>query len=452
MMLIIDKSGSMNGEKIQLAKEAAIATVELLGPKDYIGVIAFDGDAYWAVDLQSASNGMGIIQTIEMIEAGGGTNIYPGLAEAYDALARVSATFKHAVLLTDGHSQPGDFAGIVDRMASELITVSSVGIGEGADTVLLQDIARWGRGRYYFTADPYDIPQIFTKETMQASKSSLVEEPFLPQLFRKNQVVQAIDWDTSPFLFGYVVTTPKSTADVILVTERGDPLLASWRVGLGKTVAFTSDAKSRWAADWLGWPGYGVFWAQIVRDTMRTTESAGAETSVAYQGEKGRVIVDNVDPNGNFVNRLNARVQVIDPDLEMTDLELQQTAPGRYEAAFPMEQTGSYLLKIREETDGEEGAVVADFTRGYSVSYKPEYRHLGTNEETLRAIASSTGGEYEPAIADLFAVEPGESIAVRRRLWPWLLGIALCLFLIDVALRRLDLAGRGVFGKPDRYG
>ncbi len=451
MMLIIDKSGSMDGEKIQLAKEAAIATVELLGPKDYIGVIAFDGDAYWAVDLQSAASGMGIIQTIEMIESGGGTNMYPGLAEAYDALARVTATFKHAVVLTDGHSQPGDFSGIVDRMASELITVSAVGIGEGADTVLLQDIARWGRGRFYFTADPYDIPQIFTKETMQASKSSLVEEPFLPQVFSKNQIVQAIDWDTSPFLFGYVVTTPKATADVILVTERGDPLLASWRVGLGKTVAFTSDAKSRWASDWLGWPGYGVFWSQIIRDTMRTTQSRGAETTVSYTGEEGRVVVDNVDPNGNFVNQLGARVQVIDPNLEMTDLELQQTAPGRYEAAFPMMETGSYLLKVREDFADESG-VLADFTRGYSVSYKPEYRHLGTNDTVLKEMAAVTGGQYKPAIDELFAVSADESISVRRRLWPWLLGIALCLFLIDVALRRLDLAGRGVFGKPDRYG
>jgi Ca-activated chloride channel homolog len=451
MMLIIDKSGSMNGEKIQLAKEAAIATVELLGAKDYIGVIAFDGDAYWAVDLQSASNSMGIVQTIELIEAGGGTNIYPGLAEAYDALTRVSATFKHAVVLTDGHSQPGDFAGIVDRMAAELITVSSVGIGEGADNTLLQDIARWGRGRHYFTADPYDIPQIFTKETMQASKSSLVEEPFLAQLVNRNQVVQAIDWDTAPFLFGYVVTTPKSTADVILVTERGDPLLASWRVGLGKAVAFTSDAKSRWASDWLGWPGYGVFWAQIIRDTMRTTESGGAETTIEYTGNEGRIIVDNVDPNGNFINQLNARVQVIDPDLEMTELELQQTAPGRYESAFPMNATGSYLLKVNE-TAGEEAATVADFTRGFSVSYKAEYRHLGTNEDALREIAEVTGGKYQPNVSELFAVDPNESVPIRRRLWPWLLGIALCLFLMDVALRRLDLAGRGVFGKPDRYG
>src|SRR5690606_38557942 len=97
-------------------------------------------------------------------------------------------TFKHVVLLTDGQSQPGDFQGIVDQMQSEQMTVSTVAVGEGADTVLLQDIARWGGGRYYFTADPYDIPQIFTKETMSASKSAMIEEPFLPQIFQQDQI------------------------------------------------------------------------------------------------------------------------------------------------------------------------------------------------------------------------------------------------------------------------
>lgn len=456
MMLVIDKSGSMQGEKIQLAKEAAIATVELLTARDYVGVVAFDGAAYCVVDLQSAANQLGIVQTIESIEAGGGTYIYPGLEEAYNALMQVPATFKHTVLLTDGHSQPGDYAGIVDRMVDGQITVSTVAVGEGADTTLLQDIARWGRGRYYFTSDPYDIPQIFTKETMTASKSSLVEEPFLPRVVRSHQVVQGIDWDTTPFLFGYVVTSPKPTAEVHLVTERGDPLLASWRFGLGKTVAWTSDAKGRWAGDWLGWPGYGKFWAQLVRDAMRTSHGRGVETSITYRGDRGRIIVDNMDDAGRFVNGLASSAQIVKPDLSIEDLVLEQTAPGRYEAEFLMKTTGSYLFKVRQTApqpgSGEEGAVYADFTRGLTVSYKPEYRHLTTNEGFLEQLAEATGGKYKPALEDLFAVGEDEAVPVRRALWPWLLAAALILFVLDVALRRLDLAGWRIGGPPRRYG
>jgi len=459
MMLVVDKSGSMTGEKIELAKEAAISAVEVLGLHDQVGVVAFDGEAYWVVDLQSADAKSGIIQTISTIEAGGGTSIYPGLVEAHEALSRTTATFKHVILMTDGQSQPGDFQGIIEQMQGEQITVSTVAVGEGADTELLQEMARWGAGRYYFTADPYDIPQIFTKETMSASKSSLIEEPFLPQVFQQDQMIQGIDWQSCPFLFGYVVTTAKSTAKVTLASERGDPVLASWRFGLGKAVAFTSDAKSRWATDWLGWPGYGKFWAQIVRDVMRTSSSHGAESAISVRGDRAVVSIDNFDDNGNFVNGLTTKAQLIRPDLSIVELALQQKGPGRYDVTTPITETGSFLFKIRqtrsvaiEGSDTAEEQVVSDFTRGITVSYKPEYRHLATNETFLRQLAEVTGGKFNPAIDEVFAVQPDEAVVVRKRIAPWLLLAALSIFVLDVALRRLDLAGWRMFGPPQRYG
>lgn len=453
MMLIVDKSGSMGGDKIQLAKEAAIATVELLGARDYVGVVAFDGNPQWIVDLQGAGNQMGIIQTIAGLQAGGGTSIAPAMEEAAFSLASIPATFKHAILLTDGHSQQGDYVGIVDRMVSDQITVSTVAVGDGADTTLLQDIARWGRGRYYYTADPYDIPQIFTKETMSASKSSLVEEPFLPQVLRSHPVIQSIDWDSTPFLFGYVVCSAKPTAEVPLITERGDPLLATWRFGLGKTVAFMSDAKSRWAADWLGWPGYSQFWAQVVRDVMRVSQNQGNETQIAYKGSEGKITIDTVDESGNFVNGLNTSVQLVRPSLDMETASLHQTAPGRYEAEVDTGDTGSYLFKIRQTIgEGEAAQTYADFTRGLTISYKPEYRHLATNTEFLTELATSTGGTFDAGLDEIMAVAPEEAIRVRWQLWPWLLLAALLLFVADVAVRRLDLAGYRVLGGDARYG
>lgn len=453
MMLIVDKSGSMGGEKIQLAKEAAIATVELLGSRDYVGVVAFDGNPQWIVDLQGAGNQMGIIQTIEGLQAGGGTSIAPALEEAAFSLAAVPATFKHAILLTDGHSQEGDYAGIVDRMVGDQITVSTVAVGDGADTALLQDIARWGRGRYYFTADPYDIPQIFAKETMSASKSSLVEEPFLPQVLRNVPVIQGIDWNSTPFLFGYVVCSAKPTAEVSLITERGDPLLATWRFGLGKTTAFMSDAKSRWAADWLGWPGYGQFWSQVVRDVMRASHNQGTETHIIYHGSQGRITVDSVDEAGNFVNGLTTAVQLVRPSLAMETVPLHQTAPGRYEGTVDTGETGSYLFKIRQTT-GEEADTTpyADFTRGLTISYKPEYRHLATNTAFLTELAEATGGSFDASLEEIMTVRPDEAVAVRTQLWPWLLLAALLLFVVDVAVRRLDLAGYRVLGGEGRLG
>ena len=455
MMLIIDKSGSMSGDKMELAKEAAIATVELLNERDYVSVIAFDGDPYSVVDVQSAGNQMGIVQTISQIQAGGGTSIHPALVMGQESLFGIPATFKHVILLTDGHSQPGDFAGIVDRMASEMITVSTVAVGEGADGDLLEDIARWGKGRYYFTSDAYDIPQIFTKETMNASKSSLVEEPFLPQIFKDHQTIRSIDWDLAPFLFGYVVTTPKATAEVSLVTERGDPLLATWQVGLGRCAAFTSDAKSRWAADWVTWPGFGQFWAQLIRDVMRSSLNRGTETTIDYYSNTGNLILDSADNSGQFLNGLNTELQLILPDLSIEKKSVRQVGPGRYATEFNLDQTGSYLFKIRQSIPNENSdpEVFADITRGLTVSYKPEYRHLGSNTNFLSELANVTGGHFDPDDETLFKVEENEVVTVRKAIWPSLLKLALLLFVLDVALRRLDLAGRGWFqDKAQRYG
>jgi uncharacterized membrane protein len=455
MMIVIDRSGSMTGEKIQLAKEASITTVQMLTDRDYVGVLTFDTETYVVADLQSAANKLGIIQNIERIEAGGGTAMYPPMVKAHESLQSITAAFKHCIILTDGVSQPGDFQGITAQMAGEQITVSTVAIGEDIDAELLQNIARWGKGRYYQTSDPHDIPQIFTKETMTASKSSLIEEPFLAQVYHDEQVIRSIDWKNAPFLFGYIVTAPKSTANVALLTERGDPLFASWRFGLGKAAAFTSDAKSRWAADWLRWPGYGQFWAQVVRDIMRTTQSHGTETSIAVKGDGGKITIDSTDENGNFLNDLRSTAQLIKPDLTIQPLSLRQVAPGRYESSFPMPDVGSYVLKIRQskEDPGGKEEVVADYTRAVTVSYKPEYRHLSLNEPFLKELSRATGGQYNPALADVFRVGPDEAVSVRKRLWPWLLSTALLLFVLDVALRRLDLAGYRLFGlRAQRYG
>ena len=118
--------------------------------------------------------------------------------------------------------------------------------GATPDAALLEEIARLGNGRYYTADDPAQVPQIFAKETVTASKSAINEQPFSPAVVRSTQVLSEIRLEEAPFLLGYVVTRAKPTAEVILATESGDPLLAWWRYGLGISVAFTSDAKARW--------------------------------------------------------------------------------------------------------------------------------------------------------------------------------------------------------------
>ncbi|MEM1070009.1 MAG: VWA domain-containing protein, partial [Planctomycetota bacterium] len=261
MMLVIDKSGSMGGNKIALAREAAIASAELIGPKDFLGVITFDGEAYLVSEMTSGSARGQIIDSISSIEASGGTNMYPAMQMAIEQLANTPAKLKHVLLMTDGISSPGDFQGAADEMAASRMTLSTVALGEGASESLLEELAEIGGGRYYFCEDPSVVPQIFAKETVEAGGSAINELPFVPQSVRPTEVLAGIDLETSPFLLGYVMTRPKPTAEFILASETGDPLLVWWRYGLGVSVAFTSDAKNRWAGEWLSWPDFGTCWA-----------------------------------------------------------------------------------------------------------------------------------------------------------------------------------------------
>ncbi|MBM4082721.1 MAG: VWA domain-containing protein, partial [Planctomycetes bacterium] len=346
MMLLIDKSGSMTGLKMDLAKEAAIATAELLGPDDKVGVVAFDGAAYWIAPLQSGRDKFAIVDKISAIQAGGGTNMYPALEMAYEALSVAEAKLKHLIALTDGQTQSGDFKAIVARMASEKMTLSTVAIGQGADTNLLKQLADWSGGRYYFTEDAFAIPKIFTREAVMAAKSSLVEEPFMPHVVKPTEMTRGIRFDECPFLLGYVATKPKPTAEVSLISDRGEPVLAAWRVGLGKTAAFTSDVKARWASDWVTWREFPKFWAQVARSTMRKPTAAGFETSIAVEKGKARLTIDAVDPAGRYMNGLTTKVTVIKPGGESAEGEGRQIAPGRYEAVMPVDAVGTYVVRV----------------------------------------------------------------------------------------------------------
>lgn len=436
MVLVIDKSGSMSGDKIEMAKSAARSAVELLAVQDKIGVVAFDGETYVISDMQSASNKGRVSDDISRIDAGGGTTMYPAMAQAYEMLQQTSAKLKHVIVLTDGISSPGDFQGLAQQMIVDRITVSTVAVGGDSDTHLLQDIANVGQGRFYATEDPASIPQIFAKETVTASKSAIDEQPFVPQVVRASQAMAGIDLETAPFLLGYVMTRPKSTSEVILATEKGDPLLAWWRYGLGMTVGFTSDAKSRWGAEWLTWPGYGKFWAQLVRHTMRKTEAKGVTVQVEQRGGRASVTVDAIDTAGQYLNQADTEMTVIDPQLGTEKIRLLQTAPGRYVADFATKESGAYHLDLTQQVAGQ---LVYRQSRGLVVGYSDELRLRPTNEALLRQIAATSGGAYNPTPASIF--QPTERLAQRpTALWPWLLTAALLLFVLDVALRRIDLS------------
>ena len=439
LMLVIDKSGSMQGDRMELAKDAAKAAVEVLKGSDKVGVLGFDDQVSAVVRMQSATNRVRILSSIGRISASGGTNIAGAMQEAYEQLALTPARLKHVILLSDGNSDTANiFSEVVPSMRIENMTVSTVAVGAQTDTTLLRRIAEGGGGRYYYTNDPYNVPRIFIKETNTVSRSSLVEEPFRPRVVKSVQALSGISMGSAPYLLGYVSTKAKPSAEEILQSETGEPLLARWRVGLGKSVAWTSDVKNRWAVEWVRWPGYGKFWSQLIRDTMRTDDRDTLAMRTTVERGEAEIVVDAIDDEDRFINNLVSTVTLTTPGGKKEKVMLQQAAPGRYRASVPLREYGSYTIKAQHDRDGD---TIAVSLGTISNPYPQEYLFTEANREVLRRGASIARGGTNPEVETLF--DPmGEEVKYRKELWPIFLMIALGLLCLDWMLRRLRLGGR----------
>lgn len=436
LMLVIDKSGSMEGAKIQLAKRAAIATAEAIHPRDQIGVIAFDGASRVILELTSASDRTTIRNQIATLSAGGGTFLYPGLQDAHDRLINSNARKKHIIVLSDGQTQGFGYEDFVHQMGADGITLSTVGIGEGADMRLMESIADAGAGRAYFTNDVHSIPQIFTREALRASKSMLVERIVEPIVVTDDVALREIDTEALPLLSGYVATTPRSSARLVMASDTGDPILARWRFGLGRTAAFTSDAKTRWAEDWIEWEDFAKFWSQLIRSLTGEELARGVSIESSHEGVGDRVVVraDIRTSAGEFVDRADVSLTATNATGIAHDVAVRQVGPGVYESApddvvYNRDRHFVWRVKTR---DG------AELTRpyGWNSRYSPEFERLSPSRETAEAIASRLRGSVTSVgqtKLDLFDAR----IRIRRELWPTMLVLALLLVPIDILIRRV---------------
>ncbi len=447
IVVVIDKSGSMSVEedgmpKIRLAGEAAARVAELINDLDEITVIAFDDRPVDVIGPLPGSEREDVInRVIRLQPGGGGIYVRESLQEALRYLAASERTVRHIILLADGSDaehQENVRELVKEQIAAQNITLSVVAIGAGPDLRFLEEIAGLGGGRYHFTDRAAGLPVIFAEETQLAMRSYIVEEPFYPQQTAGSAILTGIE--AVPQLAGYVATTPKPAAQVILSTHQEDPLLAAWQYGLGRAVAWTSDATGRWARQWVQWEGFPRFWAQAVRWTIVERADAPVEVSVALEGETARVTLDAIDEGGEFINGLDASLNVVGPDGEALSVELAQTAPGRYEGAFVPQADGAYLMRLVGQAF-EPGAPDIALTTGWVMGYLPEYAALEGDPAYLVRLADLGGGAVLERPAEALAHNIRGS-GLRRDLWPYLLGLATLLLPFDVGVRRLALGRR----------
>ena len=451
----IDKSGSMarcHGDgtgnqarvesglpKTDLAKEATYQAIQLLGPSDEVGIVAFDDEAVWIAPTLPLSEQPDIASALAGIQPEGGTNIYAGLSAAVDSLIQARGRVKHIILITDGWSNTGDFDALIEQMAANNITLSIIGAGGGA-AEFLEDLATRGGGRFYAVTDPHEIPAIFLKETKLSLRAYIVEGDIPLASGAPSPIMEGIT--SVPHLSGYISTTPKATAQTLLLSDRAEPVMAQWQYGLGRSVAWTSDAKGQWASDWIGWSEFSRFWTQTVR---WVSAAPGGDVEVDLDRHAGgtRVTVDSADPSGDFRNDLETTVSVLGPDGSRQDIQLEQEAPGRYSGELGQLPQGAYLLGVTQR-EGPGGTVVAGATSGLVVGYSPEYGPQSGEGLTLleRARQLTDGFELDPSRPEEAFSHDLPAATVQTPLWPWLVLLALLLLPFDVAIRRLNLGGR----------
>jgi uncharacterized membrane protein len=442
LSLVIDKSGSMNDEKIALAKEAARATASLLRDDDYLGVIGFDATPIHVVRMAAVQNRASVERGIERLKAGGGTAIFPALDAAYADLSGVRARKKHVILLTDGQTRESGLDVLVQNMQLSDITLSTVGLGEDVSRGLLEELARLGHGRAYFTDDPKHVPRLFLHDTETVARSSAVEADVTAFAAAPADFLKQVRIESAPPLRGYVATTPRGElSQVVLETAAREPLLARMRVGLGWSLAFTSDLKPRWAASWFSWPGFSRMLAQLVREHMRAEREGQLRIDAHIEDDELVGDVDVLSETSRFVNGLTGTMQLRREPAgqRLVSRAVEQLGPGAYQARFPLDEVGSYSLEASLEATGQPSRRALGFaTHGYP----REFRELSPRPGALAALARATGGGPLRDGANAFraGARGGANPPVRGKpAWPLLVATALLAFLLDVTARRLSL-------------
>ncbi len=440
-VIAIDYSGSMGmmvgGQtKLALANEAAARSASLLGAGDKLGVEHVDDRVAWTVPMASVTDPTAIGARIRAVSVGGG-GIYTDIAlkAGYTALERETVNLKHLLLFADGDDaeQIAGCRSIVQDAAKKGITTSVISLGRGHDTAELEVLSKIGGGRFYLIDDATKLPAVFTQETILASKGAIKEDPFKIGVGGPMPATRSIDFGGAPLLGGYVITVPKPRATIGLLGPEGDPVLATWAVGIGRAAAFTSDYKDRWGAGWLRWAGASKMFGQLARDTARKADDPRVRLESDATGGELHVRADVVGDDGRAQTFRRLTVHVAGPDGFSRDVALEAVGAGRYAASLPLARPGTYVAAARDEVTGEGvGTTGAVLTAG------EELRPTGSDRALLARVAQMTGGRQRDTLAGIFDDRGARRFAYSP-LGAWLALVAACAMLFGVAARRLGI-------------
>lgn len=428
VVLVLDKSSSMEGKKMELARQSAIGLVENLRDIDQVGVLVFDNSFQWTAPLRRNAQPADTKRLISGIIADGGTQIAPALREAYRNIEPSKAIYKHILLLTDGISEEGDSIALAREAAKQQITISTVGLGQDVNRAYLERVAQTAEGKSYFLLDVSGLAQLVLRDVMEHTGSSVMEKPVIPEVVERAEILDGIQIAEAGPLLGWVKFIAKPEAETLLRLEEKDPLLVRWQYGLGRSVVFASDVKDRWAGNWVAWDGFDRFWANVLRDLL--PRSAPTRTEAYFDSSSGEMVVryELASLGDRQLPDSLPDLYVLGPDGFRKAVRLEQTAARSYEARLAIGDRFG-LFRARAASDLELFPEVA--------FYRPnsELEEHGSDEALLRKIAEGTGGRFNPSASQVFDAS-GRSIETTMNLWPGLLALAILFNLVELVARK----------------
>lgn len=421
LVIVMDRSGSMTGSKLSLAREAAARSVDLLREKDTFGFTAFDDSIWEVVPVGPLTDKEEVTAKILSVPAAGGTNIFPSVAKAFEDLSNLSLQRKHVILLTDGQSSmPNGYLDIIEEAKNNNTTLSTVGIGSDADQTLLEAMAQTGGGRYYGVSDESTIPAILSRETITMTRTYIEDNPFYMNLGAVTEWNELFA-EGIPQMNAYIATTAKQTADIVAMSPKEDPILAEWKYGLGRTVAFTSDSSGKWSGELAAWEKYPEFWNTAMRRILPSYRSA---PYVVTQQDGGKFTITDTSGESAFLE-----VSAVTETGEQIEVNEDQTAPGKTEISLET-LPGLVYLSVTDDQNRL-------FETGVTVPYGEEYSPKEPDENLLAAIAKATGGRVLEEPKEAFRSLPYRA-EERKSITTWLLFASLLLFFADITLRRFS--------------
>jgi hypothetical protein len=218
----------------------------------------------------------------------------------------------------------------------------------------------------------------------------------------------------------------KPSADLLLTMEQKDPLLIRWQYGLGRATIFSSDAKTRWAADWVSWNGFDRFWANLFRDLL--PHGQPGEASLSWDNATGSLIAGYRLARHIPEPAQLPQLYVFGPGGFRAPLPIRRVAHGSYRGEAPIGNR-SGLFRVRPLEESRAFPEIGHYRQ------EEELNDYGSNPDLLRQVAEFTGGRFEPSPSAVFDPR-GHSIPSTLNLWPGLLALAVLLSLAELILRK----------------